>query len=142
MDEALLPVDLQIPMALLRLGERGNDKLAVEKLTALFRVGGIVRGYASEFKIEKLLRSICAKKIAFILEATTKKEIEEILQPPKNHYNGNEVIPSGRFHIPEEELLMWSYTSLRAGGPLNDAGFKRYMKLFRELLPEYAQIIE
>ena len=42
----------------------------------------------------------------------------------------NEFITS-KYCIPEEEMIMWSCTSLKA--PLNEAGFKRYMQLFKEV---------
>ena len=140
MDEASMSVDLQIPLAILELGKSADDKLFDIKLAAIFKAGGIAKGYEREFMNDELPRVICAKKIVFILGAGTKKEIEEILQFSKVHYNGNEVVPSGQFHIPEEELLIWSLTSLKA--PLVDAGFKRYMKLFRELLPQHAWVLD
>ncbi len=47
-------------------------------------------------------------------------------------HNGSKFIPD-EFSVPEEELICWSETSLRA--PLNEAGFNRYMELFRQILP-------
>ena len=63
-------------------------------------------------------------------EATTVKDLRAVSDVPKPHYNGNRVIPSD-FSVPEEEIMIWSLTSEL--GPLNDAGFRRYMELFEEL---------
>ena len=133
-----MSVDLQIPLAILELGKNADGKLFDVKMAAIFKAGGIAKSYEKEFMNDRLSNVICAKKIAFILEATSKKEIDEILKFPKVHYNGNEVVPSGRFHIIEEELLLWSRTSLYS--TLHRAGFDRYVKLFKEVFPEYADI--
>ena len=39
----------------------------------------------------------------------------------------------------EEELLLWSLTSLQ--GPLRDEGYRRYRELFEKCLPEMAEKI-
>jgi len=139
--EKLLDVDMQIVIGIMRLAEITNDKLPVERMGALISLGGTMRGYQKEFNNNELVLIICEKKIEFILQAQTKSDLKEILSPPKVHYNGNEIVPVGNFHINEEELLIWSLTSLWCGGPLNDAGFKRYMKLFAESYPKMAKEI-
>ena len=40
------------------------------------------------------------------------------------------------YYAEEEELMLWSRTSLL--GPLNDAGYRRYKELFQKMLPEQA----
>lgn len=81
----------------------------------------------------KLLCTIARKKCEMLLTLTTKAEIERLIKPRSPQYNGNQFIPD-KFSIPEEELICWSETSLRA--PLNGAGFKRYLELFRQVFPE------
>ena len=41
------------------------------------------------------------------------------------------------YYSEEEELLLWSETSLR--GPLITAGYERYMELFKKILPQKAE---
>ena len=63
--------------------------------------------------------------------------MEKLLKPRCPHYDGNKFVPDA-FCVPEEELICWSETSLKA--PLNEAGFCRYMELFSQILPaEYGQ---
>jgi hypothetical protein len=139
--EKVPDIDMQIIMGISRLGEVKNGKLLPERMAALIELGALMRGYQKEFLNNELVLTICEKKIEFILQAETKSNLKEILSPPKVHYNGNEVVPISKYHIVEEELLIWSMTSLWCGGPLNDAGFKRYMKLFSEIYPEMAKEI-
>ena len=51
---------------------------------------------------------------------------------------GNGFTP-GKYDTEEEEVLLWSLTSLQA--PLNDPAYKRYEELFCRLLPEKAKIL-
>jgi len=139
--EQLPDIDIQIILGIKRIGDSGNDKLLGERIAAMIEVGSKMRGYQKEFCDNPIVLTICAKKIEFILQVTTKSDLKEILSPPKVHYNGNEVVPTGSFHIIEEELLIWSLTSLWCGGPLNEAGFKRYIKVFAEVYPDMAKEI-
>jgi len=134
-------IEWQVCLGLLRLNEVGNDKLPAERMSALITLGGICRAYQKEFANNPLILNICKKKIKFILQAKSKADLKEILSPPKIRYNGNAIIPVGNFHIEEEELLIWSLTSLWCGGPLVESGFKRYMELFKKFYPEMANEI-
>ena len=78
------------------------------------------------------------KKMAMLQKAKTKGELQEISKPPKPVYNGNGFTP-GKYDTEEEEVLLWSLTSLQA--PLNDPAYKRYEELFCRLLPEKAKIL-
>jgi hypothetical protein len=140
--DELPDVDLQICMGIMRLRELEYDKISMERLVALIQLGARIKHYQNEFCNNPLTLEICAKKIDFILQAATKADLNEILSPPKVRYNFSEVVPVGKFHIEEEELLVWSLTSIWCGGPLNDAGFKRYMKLFNKYYPEMAKEID
>jgi hypothetical protein len=138
-ENKIQPIDLQIVTAMLRLSEIENDKLALERLAALITLSGKCRAYEKEFMNNPLILQICEKKVEFILQAKSKSDLKEIMSPPKIHYNFNEVVPVGKFHIEEEELLIWSLTSLWCGGPLNAPGFNRYMKLFKKFYPDMAE---
>lgn len=77
-----------------------------------------------------LVHAVVEKRLKLIAEATTVKEIREIEAEPKPRYTGNGFV-AGRFSVPEEELILWYLTSLRA--PLVQAGFDRYMSLFQQI---------
>ena len=77
-----------------------------------------------------LVRIVLHKRFKLIRAADKVGDLREIAAPPKPHFNGNRVIP-GRFDVPEEEMILWSITSLK--GPLVPAGFDRYMELFRQV---------
>lgn len=134
-------VDLQIVIGIMRLSELADDKLIAERISTLFRLSVQIKTYQKEFANTPLALDICAKKIEFIFNAKSKSELEEILSPPKVRYNFSEIVPVGRFHVEEEELLIWSRTSLWCGAPLCDAGFKRYIKLFKKFFPDLAEQI-
>ena len=111
----------------------GNDKLVNEKMAALMQLSGIINSYQKEYYREELVQAILDKKTEHICGATTKADLKEIMEKPKIHYNGNKVVPVGKYHIPEEELICWSVTSLQA--PLNSYGFDRYMEVFAQVFP-------
>ena len=117
-----------------------NDKLVWEKVPALLQVDVIIRRYAKEGFPERLLRPIAEKKVAFIKDAKTKTALSEILKPPKPRYDGNKVQCFGEYHIPEEELLIWSLTSLLA--PLNDMGANRMFELMKQVYLEHESLLK
>ena len=80
--------------------------------------------------LKSLIYEIALKKINFLMNVKTKSEVKEILRPSAPVYNGNGFVSGGVFHIEEEELLLWSITSLMA--PLNHEGFLRYQQLFHK----------
>ena len=113
-----------------------DDKLVCDKIAALVQVNSIIQAYSSEgYDADRLLKPIAEKKIAFIKAAKSKKALEEILKQPKVHYDGNHIVPLGEHYVPEEELIIWSLTSLRA--PLISAGTDRIMELMKQVYPEF-----
>ena len=77
------------------------------------------------------------KKVEMIMQAKTKGEITEILKLSKPHFDGNKFVYTSPYAVEEEELLLWSLTSLQ--GPLRDEGYRRYRELFEKCLPELAE---
>ncbi len=77
-----------------------------------------------------VIMSIVEAKLGFMCTAKSKKDVERILSPPKIHYDGRGIWAEPEFYVPAEEMLIWSETSFLA--PLNDVGYRRYMKLFRD----------
>lgn len=101
-----------------------------EKISALWDTRKRANSYREMQIRDDIVDAIIEKRTQLILDATTVQELKSICAEPKPHYNGNEFITS-KYCIPEEEMIMWSCTSLKA--PLNEAGFKRYMQLFKEV---------
>ena len=105
-------------------------KLRLDAIRSLQRY---LRYYRQLGYMPKLLYAIAEKKGRMIGSITSKSEMEQVIRPRCPHYDGNRFIPNA-YSVPEEELICWSETSLKA--PLNAAGFQRYMELFKQILPE------
>lgn len=86
--------------------------------------------YRKEGIRNDLVHMVVEKRLKLIAEATTVKEIKEIDNEPRPHYTGNNFVAS-KFSVPEEEMIIWSLTSLKA--PLMPARFDRYMALFKQV---------
>ena len=117
-----------------------SEKVQSLRIDALRRVPPITDYYYRNFHNEHLVMAVCVKKIAFILEATTAREMDLILSSPKIHYNFEKVVPSNKYVIPEEEIMVWSLTSAIA--PLNDEGFKRFKEVFIGVFPDFSSIFD
>ena len=130
--------DLQIIMRIAEvlMDEESPEKVRELRLKALGGLRGQLEHYKGLGYIERLLNGIAEKRVAMIMKATTKTEMDRVMIPKAPHYNGAEFI-TDEYHIPEEELIAWSQASLK--GPLVGAGFKRYMQLFREFFPDESQ---
>ena len=55
------------------------------------------------------------------------------------YFGGKFTVSNIPYYSEEEELLLWSETSLR--GPVISAGYERYMELFKKILPQKAEQI-
>lgn len=115
-----------------------SDKIKELRLSALQKLRNQLNFYNELGFIERLLTAIAEKKCKLLMEITSKTEMEKMLKPHCPTYNGNEFIPD-KYHIPEEELICWSQTSLAA--LLNSVGFKRYMEVFKSVLPDLYPLI-
>ncbi len=139
MEEAILKICAAITEV--GLDEGHSDHVKSLRIQALRQIDPILKFYYNRFgKGNPIVMTICEKKIAFIMDAATKSEIDLILSSPKVHYNYNKVVPSNRYVIPEEELLVWSLTSMAA--PLVEVGFNRYIELFLEIFPDFAELVK
>lgn len=114
------------------------DRIRMLRFTAMKEVQKYLWHYQKLGYMPKLLFAIAEKKCELIGSITSKAEMEKVIEPHCPHYNGNQFVPD-KYSIPEEELICWSQTSLQA--PLNDAGFKRYMELFKEVFPEESKLL-
>lgn len=112
-----------------------SDKVKKYRFDAFNEVRQLIKYYEGLGYGDKLLNPIAEKKCEFIHQIITKADKDEVIKPHIPHYDGNRFVPD-KYHIPEEELIGWSQTSLR--GPLNSIGMKRYMELFKSIYPEHA----
>ena len=113
-----------------------DDRLKEERIQTLQTIFQRAWRYQERGMLEEIILGFVQKKIKMIQQAETKGELQEIGRPPKPVYNGNGFTP-GKYDTEEEEMLVWSLTSLKA--PLNDPAYKRYEELFCRLLPEKAK---
>lgn len=116
-----------------------SEKLFALRFDALRDLQGLLSQYDKRGYSAKLLNSIGEKKGAMIMSASSKTELDKILRPKAPHYDSVHFV-SDRYLLPEEELICWSEASLRA--PLNEAGFRRYMELFRRVFPEESEALD
>lgn len=86
--------------------------------------------YEEEGFLPELVEIVFRKKVDFILKARTKAEIENILKPSIPRYSCGRFSVDNKYHVEEEELILWSKTSLKA--PLIPDSYKRYRELFEK----------
>ena len=109
-----------------------KDKLFDERVEALVKLYRRAEFYLKQGFLESIVCEFHRKKVEMIMQAETKGEITEILKLSKFVY-------TSPYAVEEEELLLWSLTSLQ--GPLRDEGYRRYRELFEKCLPEMAEKI-
>lgn len=114
------------------------EKVQKLRLSALRKVQAQLAYYKKHGYMERLLFAIAEKKGQMIMHSSTKAEFEKILKPSAPRFDGNQFYPD-EYHVPEEELIAWSETSLL--GPLKDAGFRRYRDVFMQVFPEEGKVI-
>ena len=127
-------VDLEYAkyLAEILLSEEEKEEVKDWRFEAMIRLRNYAGYFESKGFISELIEKMFCKKAEFIMEASTKHEINEILKQSTPHYDGNKFVPTGRFYVEEEELMLWSLTSLN--GPLISAGYDRYVEVFEAYL--------
>ena len=113
--------------------EDASDNLKSIRIDALKKVQRSLNHYHHLGYIPELTRAIAEKKCRMIKEATSKSEMEKFLQPRCPRYDGEKFIEDP-YIIPEEELICWSYASLRF--PLNSIGAARFQEVFKRVFPD------
>ena len=114
------------------MDEDASDDLKSLRIDALKKVQRSLNHYHHLGYIPELTRAIAEKKCRMIKEATSKSEMEKFLQPRCPRYDGEKFIEDP-YIIPEEELICWSYASLRF--PLNSIGAARFQEVFKRVFP-------
>ena len=94
------------------MDEDASDDLKSLRIDALKKVQRSLNHYHHLGYIPELTRAIAEKKCRMIKEATSKSEMQKFLQPRCPRYDGEKFIEDP-YIIPEEELICWSYASLR-----------------------------
>ena len=115
------------------MDETVSDDLKSVRIDALKKVQRSLNHYHHLGYIPELTRAIAEKKCRMIKEATSKSEMEKFLQPRCPRYDGEKFIEDP-YIIPEEELICWSYASLRF--PLNSIGAARFQEVFKRVFPD------
>ena len=115
------------------MDETASDDLKSLRIDALKKVQRSLNHYHHLGYILELTRAIAEKKCRMIKEATSKSEMEKFLQPRCPRYDGERFIEDP-YIIPEEELICWSYASLRF--PLNSIGAARFQEVFKRVFPD------
>ena len=131
-------LEFEYAKALAEIVLKENDTLEEERIKTLQLIFQRAWRYQERGMLEEIILAFVQKKTGMLQKAKTKGELQEISKPPKPVYNGNGFTP-GKYDTEEEEMLVWSLTSLQA--PLNDPAYKRYEELFCRLLPEKAKIL-
>lgn len=116
-----------------------KDEIRTLRWDGLCRLHGQLGRYERRNYDVNLLSSLAAKKAELIVQARTKKEMEQICTPHAPHFDGAKFIP-GVYLVPEEELICWCETSLQA--PLNEYGMRRYIEVFRQVFPEKSRELD
>lgn len=123
---------MEIAEAVFACPEAGKYNKAVEeaKYEAIQKTLKTTQYYREHGFMSDLVHTIFSKKMVMIKNANTVKDLKEIEKGSLPHFNGNSFM-TGPYHIPEEEMILWSLTSLK--GPLIPQGLKRYMDLFKQV---------
>ena len=115
------------------MDETVSDDLKGLRVDALREVQRSLNHYHHLGYISELTRAIAEKKCQMIKEATSKTELEKFLKPRCPRYDGEKFVEDP-YIIPEEELICWSYASLRF--PLNSIGAARFQEVFKRVFPD------
>ncbi|MDD2980766.1 MAG: hypothetical protein PHN80_12475 [Hespellia sp.] len=115
--------------------ENEDEKIQEQRFQNLMKLFKLARFYQERGFLPDLIETYFIKKAEMIQTAKTVKDMEQILKPSKPYYDGNRIrSPKSPYYLEEEELMIWSLTSLQA--PLMDVAYQRYFELFQKFYPE------
>ena len=97
----------------LLMDQEQTEELLFRRFDAMRKARGIASKHEEEGFLPELIESVFCKKADFIMRAKTKAEIEKILKPSVPKYSCGKFNPDSKYHIEEEELILWSKTSLK-----------------------------
>lgn len=118
-------------IAELLTNEQISRSTAKLRLSAIMSLRSYLRQYLKLEYIADLVDSVCEKKIGFIMQAETLREIQDIMRPalPEKTYNG--ITCRSPYHIPAEELMLWMHVSPYT--KLIPEAAERCMMLFKQV---------
>lgn len=94
----------------------------------LYQLAKTLYRYSKEGFLDYVIFDIAKQKIGYILNAKSKMEMEQILKHSEVRYDGNNFVPiNAKYHVEQEEMIMWSMASLKA--PLNSEATARFVEL-------------
>lgn len=114
-----------------------TEELRSRRFDTIRRMRGIAARYGEEGFLPELVETVFCKKADFIMKAKTKAELEAIVKPSVPRYSGGIFYPGSPYHVEEEELILWSKTSMKA--LLIPRGYKRYQELFEKYVGNKAK---
>ena len=117
-----------------------QERLEMTRLAAFIKANQIARHFRECGFDSMLINRAYNKRMQAIKQATTIEELNQItkLSEPVLLPTGIRT-PTDRFHLEEEEVMLWSEASLKA--PLNQEGFNRYLQLFIKFYPEHKNLL-
>ncbi len=107
-----------------------SNKIRAMRMDALKTLSSFLSQLQNEQFDKKLICNIANKKSRMIINASSKKEINEILNPKPPRFDGNQFI-SSEYLTTEEELICWLKACEQA--PLNYFAVKRTEELFNKI---------
>ena len=114
------------------MDESASDDLKELRVNALTKVQRSLNHYHHLGYIRELTSAIAEKKCQMIKDATSRTEMQKFLKPRCPRYVGSKFVEDP-YIVPEEELICWSYASLRF--PLNSIGAARFQEVFKQVFP-------
>lgn len=110
------------------------------RLDCLIQIFGRANTYLKKGFLPDVVEAFFVRKMEGLPLVSTKQDMQDFLKVSTPHYFGGKFTVSNiPYYSEEEELLLWSETSLH--GPLIAAGYERYMELFKKILPQKAEQI-
>ena len=85
--------------------------------------------YINQGFSKSIVSRIVEKKVGYLMEATTKQEIDSLMQLSISYFKDDAFCPNSQYQIEEEELILL-YTACCLG-QLNNAARDRYLALYK-----------
>lgn len=122
-----------LTFAEIAMDENATDVLKELCMEALSQLQKSLNHYKRLGFLPRLTSAIAEKKCSWIKEATSKADMEKFPKARCPRYDGEKFIEDA-FIVPEEELICWSYASLRS--PLNSIGAKRFHEVYQRVFAD------
>ena len=89
--------------------ERKEERLKKAIVEALSDIKRKASGEAERGILFELVLGMAQKKSCIVCEAESISQLKEMVKPCEPYWSGGE-FKTGPYHVPEEELLIWSET--------------------------------